>query len=65
MGILEWLIVIIPFAMIMGIGSASCSNNSSSNNQYSEVFGKDPNDWNNDDKEYVNDLFDWIDEQNQ
>lgn len=29
---------------------------------YDDVFGKDPNDWTDEDKEYVDDLFEWIDE---
>ena len=41
------------------------SPSSKNDSRYEEVFGKDPNDWNEADKKYVNDLFAWIDKQNK
>jgi hypothetical protein len=35
----------------------------SSSNQFDDVFNKDPNTWTDEEKDYVNDFFDWLDKQ--
>lgn len=39
--------------------------NSSSSRDFDDVFDKDPNDWTDEEKDYVDDLFDWMDKQNE
>ena len=59
------LITLVAVLALVGIMyTIADSPSSKHDSRYKEVFGKDPNDWNEADKEYVNDLFAWIDKQN-
>jgi len=52
-----WIVVMV---VVFLIGS-----NIKSNNRFDNVFDKDPNSWTESEKNYVNNLFDWIDKQNK
>lgn len=47
------ILLIVAWAMAGGTGGS---------NTYDDVFDKDPNEWTEDEEQYVNDLFEWIDE---
>ncbi len=56
--ILSVVLVIIAFAILMS------SITGGGNSEFDDVFNKDPNNWSDDEKDYVNDLFDWMKENN-
>ena len=52
------LLIILAFSAVMSNSGKGSSKTHDS--QYEEVFGKDPNEWTKEDKDYVNNLFDFI-----
>ena len=43
---------------------ASCSNSSNDDNEFEDVFNKNPNTWTDKEKDHVNSLFEWMDKNN-
>ena len=50
-------VILVLIAWLFSFGSSSVSKN-----KYDDVFEKDPNTWSEDEKEYVNDFFEWMGE---
>ena len=60
--IFSGILIVIVVALLL-YGFQSCSDNDDYySDKYDEVFHKDPNTWTKEDKDYVNNLFDFIDE---
>ena len=58
-GCLGVIIIVIIFIFV------ACSMSSENKkHQYDDVFNKNPNNWSDDEKDYVNDLFDWMKKNN-
>ena len=59
------IVVVAVLGLVSIMYAIADAPSSKKDSRYEEVFGKDPNDWNEADKKYVNDLFAWIDKQNK
>lgn len=59
------IVALIAALCIAIVISLNTSSSNESKNKYDDVFKKDPNTWTEDEKEYVNDLFEWTDEQDK
>ena len=58
------VLLVIVFLLIKMIAGTSFYKKDK-DREFDDVFNKDPNNWSEEEKEYVNDLFDWIDENNR
>ena len=52
------------FIIVLFIGISCSISKENRRHEYDDVFKKDPNNWSDDEKEYVNDLFDYMKENN-
>jgi len=53
--------VVVIVGLLYVITDSSSTGSNATKKQHEETFGKDPNDWDEDDKRYVENLFDFID----